>query len=141
MSEQPERVIDLSVEVPGTPEQVWSAIATGPGISSWFIPHEVAEHEGGKVVMDFRRRRGPVERVPRRVLPAAAAVRGGVRKGRRRGVAEVSSEPVRLHFWLRVQGFRREGAQVARVRCRHLGCNGGPSRLQAADMTRSCCGF
>ncbi len=53
MSEQSERVIDLSVEVPGTPEQVWSAIATGPGISSWFIPHEVAEHEGGKVVMDF----------------------------------------------------------------------------------------
>ncbi len=50
--EQP-RVIDLSVEVPGTPEEVWQAIATGPGISSWFIPHHVAEHVGGEVTMDF----------------------------------------------------------------------------------------
>ncbi len=41
------------MEVPGTPEEVWAAIATGPGISSWFIPHEVEEREGGEVVMDF----------------------------------------------------------------------------------------
>jgi uncharacterized protein YndB with AHSA1/START domain len=47
------RVIDLSVEVPGTPEEVWAAIATGPGISSWFVPHQVDEHEGGRVRMDF----------------------------------------------------------------------------------------
>ena len=56
MSEQPAdkpRVIDLSVEVPGTPELVWEAIATGPGITSWFVPHEVEEHEGGTVRMDF----------------------------------------------------------------------------------------
>lgn len=52
MSEH-ERVIDLSVEVPGTPEQVWRAIATGPGISSWFIPHDVEERAGGSVTMDF----------------------------------------------------------------------------------------
>ena len=50
---EPERVIDLSVEVPGTPEQVWEAIATGPGITSWFIPHEVEGREGGAVGMDF----------------------------------------------------------------------------------------
>lgn len=50
---EPDRVIDLSVEVPGTPEEVWRAIATGPGIGSWFVPHEVAEHEGGAVTMDF----------------------------------------------------------------------------------------
>jgi len=48
-----DRVIDLSVEVPGTPEEVWRAIATGPGITSWFVPHEVDEHEGGGVRMDF----------------------------------------------------------------------------------------
>lgn len=48
-----DRVIDLSVEVPGTPEQVWEAIATGPGISSWFVPHRVEEREGGDVRMDF----------------------------------------------------------------------------------------
>ena len=56
MSEQPaaeQRVIDLSVEVPGTPEQVWQAIATGPGITSWFVPHRVEEHQGGTVRMDF----------------------------------------------------------------------------------------
>lgn len=47
------RTIDLSIEVPGTPEEVWEAVATGPGISSWFIPHEVEPREGGVVVMDF----------------------------------------------------------------------------------------
>lgn len=50
---EPERVIDLSVEVPGTPEQVWDAIATGPGITSWFIPHELEGRQGGAVRMDF----------------------------------------------------------------------------------------
>jgi uncharacterized protein YndB with AHSA1/START domain len=34
--------LDLQIEVPGTPEQVWEAIATGPGISAWFMPAEVA---------------------------------------------------------------------------------------------------
>jgi uncharacterized protein YndB with AHSA1/START domain len=48
-----DRVIDLSVEVPGTVEEVWQAIATGPGISSWFIPHQIEEREGGEVSMDF----------------------------------------------------------------------------------------
>ena len=52
MSEH-DRVIDLSVEVPGTPEQVWEAIATGPGITSWFVPHEVEGREGGAVRMNF----------------------------------------------------------------------------------------
>jgi uncharacterized protein YndB with AHSA1/START domain len=52
MSDQ-DRVIDLSVEVPGTPDQVWQAIATGPGITSWFVPHQVEEREGGTVRMDF----------------------------------------------------------------------------------------
>src|SRR3712207_3526207 len=47
------RVIDVSVEVPGTPQQVWEAIATGPGITSWFVPHEVEEGAGGTVRMDF----------------------------------------------------------------------------------------
>ncbi|MGH9139261.1 MAG: SRPBCC family protein [Acidimicrobiales bacterium] len=51
--QQQQRSIDLSVEVPGTPEEVWETIATGPGISSWFVPHDVAEYEGGEVIMDF----------------------------------------------------------------------------------------
>jgi uncharacterized protein YndB with AHSA1/START domain len=36
------REISFEVEVPGTPEEVWDAIATGPGISSWFVPAELA---------------------------------------------------------------------------------------------------
>ena len=43
------RSIQVEVEVPGTPEEVWQAIATGPGISSWFAPTEF-EEEGGKPV-------------------------------------------------------------------------------------------
>jgi uncharacterized protein YndB with AHSA1/START domain len=51
-SEKPEtRSIRLEVEVPGTPEQVWEAIATGPGISAWFVPSEVAQHDGGELTM------------------------------------------------------------------------------------------
>lgn len=48
-----DRVIDLSVEVPGSPEEVWRAIATSPGISSWFVPHQVDGRVGGSVRMDF----------------------------------------------------------------------------------------
>lgn len=44
------RWVEMEVEVPGTPEEVWQAIATGPGISSWFVPTEVEEREGGAVV-------------------------------------------------------------------------------------------
>jgi uncharacterized protein YndB with AHSA1/START domain len=36
------REISFEVEVPGTPEQVWEAIATGPGISAWFVATEIA---------------------------------------------------------------------------------------------------
>src|SRR6185295_5735459 len=35
------RSISVEVEVAGTPEEVWEAIATGPGVSSWFVPTEV----------------------------------------------------------------------------------------------------
>jgi uncharacterized protein YndB with AHSA1/START domain len=48
-----ERVIDLTVDVPGVREEVWDAIATGPGISAWFVPFEVETRESGSVVMDF----------------------------------------------------------------------------------------
>jgi uncharacterized protein YndB with AHSA1/START domain len=59
----PTRSIELSVEVPGTPEQVWRAIATGPGISAWFVPTEVEEREGGALAQEF----GPGMRVEGRV--------------------------------------------------------------------------
>lgn len=48
-----DRSIEIEAEVPGTPEQVWQAIATGPGISSWYVPHEVEESEGGAMTASF----------------------------------------------------------------------------------------
>lgn len=47
------RSVTVETEVPGTPEQVWQAIASGPGISSWFVPTKLEGREGGKVVLDF----------------------------------------------------------------------------------------
>jgi uncharacterized protein YndB with AHSA1/START domain len=47
------RSIELDVEVPGPPEQVWDAIATGPGIGSWFVPAEVDGRTGGKMILHF----------------------------------------------------------------------------------------
>jgi uncharacterized protein YndB with AHSA1/START domain len=44
------RSVQLEIEVPGTPEDVWNAIATGRGISSWFVPTDVEERDGGTVV-------------------------------------------------------------------------------------------
>jgi len=48
-----DRRIELEIEVPGTPEEVWRAIATGPGISSWYVPHVVEEREGGAASASF----------------------------------------------------------------------------------------
>jgi len=45
--------VAVETEVPGTPEEVWQAIATGPGISSWFVPATVEEREGGAITLDF----------------------------------------------------------------------------------------
>lgn len=44
------RAIRLQVEVAGTPEEVWETVATGPGISTWFVPAEV---DGDAVTMAF----------------------------------------------------------------------------------------
>ena len=59
------RAIELEVEVPGRPEEVWRAIATGPGISSWYVPHTVEEREGGAATASFGP--GPEMQVPGRV--------------------------------------------------------------------------
>ncbi len=47
------RSIEVEVEVPGTPEEVWQAIATGRGVSSWFVPTEITEQQGGVVTSNF----------------------------------------------------------------------------------------
>jgi uncharacterized protein YndB with AHSA1/START domain len=43
-------MVQVEVEVPGTPEEVWKAIASGPGIASWFVPPDFEERDGGLVV-------------------------------------------------------------------------------------------
>jgi uncharacterized protein YndB with AHSA1/START domain len=48
-----ERRIELDIEVPGTPEEVWRAVATGPGISSWYVPHVVEERQDGHASASF----------------------------------------------------------------------------------------
>lgn len=45
------RSIQVEVEVPGTPEQVWQAIATGPGISAWFAPAAFEERDGRPIAL------------------------------------------------------------------------------------------
>lgn len=47
------RWVELEFLVPGTPEQVWKAIATGPGMSAWFTKADVDEFVGGKVTFYF----------------------------------------------------------------------------------------
>lgn len=47
------RFVQAEVEVPGTPDKVWQAIATGPGISSWFVPTQVDPRVGGTATANF----------------------------------------------------------------------------------------
>ncbi|MGH9858844.1 MAG: SRPBCC family protein [Candidatus Acidiferrales bacterium] len=42
------RSVQAEAELPGTPEQVWQAIATGPGVSAWFCPTEIEMGSDGK---------------------------------------------------------------------------------------------
>ena len=45
------RWVQAEVEVPGTPEEVWAAIATAEGVSSWFVPTE--KREDGTIISHF----------------------------------------------------------------------------------------
>jgi uncharacterized protein YndB with AHSA1/START domain len=47
------RYVQAEVEVEGSPEEVWKAIATGPGVSAWFVPTQVEERVGGTVTANF----------------------------------------------------------------------------------------
>lgn len=48
------RSVEVEFEVAGTPEQVWQAIATGPGISAWFVPTEMQERDGKPVAVMYK---------------------------------------------------------------------------------------
>jgi uncharacterized protein YndB with AHSA1/START domain len=58
------RSIQVEVEVPGTPEEVWQAIATGPGISAWFVPAEFEEQDGKPVALKLNFGPGMESRSP-----------------------------------------------------------------------------
>jgi uncharacterized protein YndB with AHSA1/START domain len=47
------RWVEMELLVPGTPEEVWRALATGPGTSAWFIKTEIEERVGGAVRFHF----------------------------------------------------------------------------------------
>lgn len=51
--------VEFSVEVRGTPEQVWAAIATADGISSWFLPTRMEGREGGAIVAEMGETESP----------------------------------------------------------------------------------
>ena len=74
------RSAEVSVEVAGTPEEAWDAIATGPGITAWFVPAEVEEREGGAVSLDVGTGMGPAGTVTDGTRRAGSPTR---RPGRR----------------------------------------------------------
>lgn len=47
------RWVEMELVVPGTPGQVWQALATGPGNSAWFTKAAIDERVGGEVRFDF----------------------------------------------------------------------------------------
>ncbi len=63
---EPHRSIELEVEVRGGPEEVWRAVATGPGISSWYVPHTVEGRAGGSASASFGPE--PEMQIPGRVV-------------------------------------------------------------------------
>jgi uncharacterized protein YndB with AHSA1/START domain len=47
------RSIELELVLPGTPEQIWNALATGPGNTAWFTRATIDERIGGRIHFDF----------------------------------------------------------------------------------------
>jgi uncharacterized protein YndB with AHSA1/START domain len=45
------RLRENDIEVPGTPEEVWRAIATGPGHAAWLFPADIEPGEGGTMLI------------------------------------------------------------------------------------------
>jgi uncharacterized protein YndB with AHSA1/START domain len=52
-SNEKRRWVEVEALLPGTPEDVWRAIATGDGMTAWFTPTTIEEREGGAIVFDL----------------------------------------------------------------------------------------
>ena len=48
-----ERSFELEIEVAATPDEVWAAIATGPGVTAWLQPTTIEERIGGRFAYDL----------------------------------------------------------------------------------------
>jgi uncharacterized protein YndB with AHSA1/START domain len=118
------RSIDLDVEVPGTPEQVWEAIASGPGITAWFVPAKVDGRAGGTVELDF----GPGY--------GAETTRITAWDPPRRFVAEVAGEGDRPSFATEWLVEAREGGTCV-VRLIQSGFGGGAEWDAEYDATQA----
>jgi uncharacterized protein YndB with AHSA1/START domain/predicted enzyme related to lactoylglutathione lyase len=71
-----DRKIDLSVEVTGTPEEVWAAIATGAGVSAWMHHTEIEPRTGGRYAYDLGEGLNETGRVARYEPPSRFATEG-----------------------------------------------------------------
>lgn len=47
------RWVEMEFLLPGTPEQVWQAMATGPGNTAWFTKAEIEGKIGGQITFHF----------------------------------------------------------------------------------------
>ncbi len=47
------RWVEMELLVPGTPDQVWEAMATGPGNEAWFLKADIEPHVGGALRFHF----------------------------------------------------------------------------------------
>lgn len=47
------RWVEMEVLVPGSPDEVWRALATGPGNAAWFVKAKIEERVGGELEFYF----------------------------------------------------------------------------------------
>ncbi|HEV3001242.1 MAG TPA: SRPBCC domain-containing protein [Solirubrobacteraceae bacterium] len=87
------------IALDATPEEVWDKVSTGPGLSSWFVPHELEPRKGGYGRADF----GGGTYTEGRVLEFEPGRR--IALGAERIAPDVGAEPepetgTRLEFWV-----------------------------------------
>ena len=109
------RSVQVEVELPGTPEEVWQAIASGPGISAWFVPTEFEERDGKPVALKVELGPGMEIRSPLNGLGTAAKVGfpvgwlGPRLATHRKRVERGSARRGHLHRPICQQPFRQHG--------------------------------
>jgi uncharacterized protein YndB with AHSA1/START domain len=124
MNAPEKRSVGLAIEVPGTPEEVWEAIATGPGISVWFVPTDI---DGDAITMHHGTRMDQTGAITASERPHRFAFEVDGFKP-----AE-SAEPERMGLEIRVEA-KRGGTCV--VRLVNSGFGSGPEWDRQIDASR-----